>query len=306
MRLVLKRSIEAAVLAIVVLGGAEDALAQTMYRSGQSVQPVYEGWERNPDGTYTMWFGYMNRNYVEEPHLPIGEQNHFSPGPADRGQPTHFYTRRQLFMFSTVLPAEWGDQELVWTIRHEGQDYTAVGRLLDPNWGVDEGVWRANRANAFRGRTSEEFVNRAPSVTIEGAAQRSARVGEPLTLRARADDDARPGPAPAPARPQQAGTSGATELPIVNFVPTRQAGAGPTDQGVVDFRAARPTGLAVTWLHHRGPGEVTFSPRTSATEPGGEVTTQVVFSQPGSYVIRAAADDTSFIRYADVTVEVSR
>ena len=32
------------------------------YNSGQSVQPVSEGWTRNPDGSFSMWFGYLNRN----------------------------------------------------------------------------------------------------------------------------------------------------------------------------------------------------------------------------------------------------
>src|SRR5689334_6449652 len=33
------------------------------YNRGQDVVPVYEGWMPNPDGTYTMYFGYFNRNY---------------------------------------------------------------------------------------------------------------------------------------------------------------------------------------------------------------------------------------------------
>ena len=36
--------------------------AQIRYSSGQNVVPVYEGWERNPDGSFNMVFGYMNRN----------------------------------------------------------------------------------------------------------------------------------------------------------------------------------------------------------------------------------------------------
>ena len=288
-----------------LLGAWTGAAAQTLYRSGQSVQPVFEGWESNPDGTFTMWFGYMNRNYEEEPHLPTGEDNFFSPGPVDRGQPTHFYTRRQLFMFSTVVPADWGDQALVWTLRHEGEEHTAVGRLDDPNWGIDEGVWRANRSpGGIRGRGDQVvFTNRPPSVEIRGPSRVTARVGEPVTLRAWASDDGEPGPQPVREPRPTPATDDVSSLPIVNFVPRRSG--GPEAQNVLQYETARRTGLGVTWLHHRGPGRVTFSPESEGIEPGTVVTATARFSQPGLYVVRAAADDGAFYRYADVTVEVT-
>ena len=39
--------------------------AQVRYATGQNVVPVFEGWERNADGSFNMVFGYMNRNYEE-------------------------------------------------------------------------------------------------------------------------------------------------------------------------------------------------------------------------------------------------
>jgi len=51
---------------------ASDAQAQLKFDRGQNVAPVFEGWERNPDGTFNMVFGYMNRNYREMPHVPVG------------------------------------------------------------------------------------------------------------------------------------------------------------------------------------------------------------------------------------------
>ena len=33
--------------------------------SGQTVTPVFEGWYRNPDGTFSISFGYFNRNAEE-------------------------------------------------------------------------------------------------------------------------------------------------------------------------------------------------------------------------------------------------
>src|SRR5213593_606762 len=68
------------------------------YNRGQDVVPVYEGWMPNPDGTFTMYFGYFNRNYQEELDIPIGPDNGIDPG-NDHGQPTHFYPRRNLYVF---------------------------------------------------------------------------------------------------------------------------------------------------------------------------------------------------------------
>src|SRR4051794_13915850 len=78
---------------------ASAAHAQTHYASGQDIVPAFEGWERNADGSFNMVFGYMNRNYEEQIDLPVGPDNMIEPGPADQGQPTHFYVRRQQFVF---------------------------------------------------------------------------------------------------------------------------------------------------------------------------------------------------------------
>src|SRR5262245_53559281 len=87
----------AAVLSVGVLAVSTPGQQLTGVRhySGENVAPVYEGWEKNADGTFSLVFGYLNRNYEEEPEIPVGANNNFSPGTADRGQPTHFYTRRQ-------------------------------------------------------------------------------------------------------------------------------------------------------------------------------------------------------------------
>src|SRR5215471_2135433 len=68
---------------------------QTQFSSGQDVVPVYEGWLRNQDGTFTFVFGYFNRNWKEELAIPAGADNKLEPGPADRGQPTYFLPRRK-------------------------------------------------------------------------------------------------------------------------------------------------------------------------------------------------------------------
>ena len=296
-------------LALAVLvwawAGGDAGHAQTLHRFGQSVQPVYEGWTQNPDGNLTMWFGYLNRNYEEEPHVPTGAGNGFAPGPADRGQPTHFYTRRQNFVLGVPVPADWGDKDLVWSLTVNGTTYQALGSLWD-SWVLDEGVWRANRGAGTSGRYGgEEQTNRPPRVAIVGDQQVSATVGSALALTATASDDGLPGP--------QNRRPPGTYDPLPNDLPTiggRRSGAGsgiggPTDQNVVKVRNAFETGLAITWLHYRGPGRVTFSPMVTPVQPvDGQATTAVQFSEPGTYTIRAAADDSSYISTAEVTVVV--
>src|SRR6266496_4769196 len=89
--------------------------------TGAAVAPVFEGWEPNRDGTFSLYFGYQNRNWQEELDIPVGENNFFSPGPLDRGQPTHFLVNRQKLMFSVVVPRDFGNQTLVWTIISHGR-----------------------------------------------------------------------------------------------------------------------------------------------------------------------------------------
>ena len=296
----------AAAVIVLLCAGVETGRAQTLHRTGQSIQPVYEGWNRNGDGSFTMWFGYLNRNYDEEPYVPTGVNNHFGPGPEDRGQPTHFYPRRQHFAFGVTVPADWGDQDLVWTLAVNGETYIALGSLWD-SWVLDEGVWRVSRGAGLRARDgAEELTNQRPVVNVVGDARVTTTVEEAITLTATASDDGLLGPQTRTERPQYD--------PLPNDLPTiggRRSGAasgigGPTDQNMVKVRAADKTGLAVTWLHYRGPGHVTFSPMvTSVQLVDGRATTSARFSKPGTYVIRAAADDGAYLSTADVTVVVS-
>ncbi|MEE2965742.1 MAG: hypothetical protein VX427_16565, partial [Acidobacteriota bacterium] len=65
--------------ALSLAAGTAVATAQT-YHSGQNLQPVFEGWEQNRDGSFNFVFGYLNRNYEEELSIPIGPNNFLEPG----------------------------------------------------------------------------------------------------------------------------------------------------------------------------------------------------------------------------------
>ncbi len=285
-------------LALFVSGG-KIASSQSLYLIGQNVQPVFEGWEKNSDGSFTMVFGYLNRNYVEEPEIPIGTLNSFSPGRADRGQPTHFYPRRQSFVFSVTVPADWGEKELVWTVTHNGRTGTAYGALL-PSWEIDEGVWKANRGSGIGGRTKKDIdPNLRPTVRILGDAAVTVGSSETFTLTVAASDDGKPGP-----RPTGGGQGASAPSLTTTGVPGITARVGPASQDMVKARTAYQTGLGVSWLHYRGPGKVTFEPMAVSVDPEGKATTTVRFSQPGTYVVRAVADDGIYTTPTDITVTV--
>jgi hypothetical protein len=139
---------------------------QMRYMSGQNVVPVYEGWERNADGSFTMAFGDMNRNYEEEVDVPVGADNRFEPFEADQGQPAHFYPRRQQFMFKVRVPKDWGQKDLVWTLTSPGKTEQAFGTLT-PFWEIDNRVYQQNRGGP--GDLNEPDV--APQVSLVGPAR---------------------------------------------------------------------------------------------------------------------------------------
>ena len=58
--------------------------------AGDLVAPYFDGWYENPDGTFTLSFGFMNRNTEETVDVPLGENNYIEPSEFDGLQPTHF------------------------------------------------------------------------------------------------------------------------------------------------------------------------------------------------------------------------
>ena len=124
-------------LGVIVLGaaaqglpGATVASGQTIiYSRGQNVVPAFEGWEQNPDETYSLWFGYMNRNMDEKVRIPIGPDNKLVPGPLDAGQPTYFQPRRNRYVFQVTVPSDFGTNEVVWTLTSHGKTESAYGSL---------------------------------------------------------------------------------------------------------------------------------------------------------------------------------
>ncbi len=158
-------------------------LVQLRHWSGQSVSPAYEGYDVNPDGSFNMWFGYMNRNYEEQLDIPAGAENGFSPGAADRGQPTHFLIRRQKDVFRVVVPRDFGEQKLVWTVKANGQLQQVTGSLKP--------VWMIDRNRTTRGGNIDVINSNTPPVVVLPETA-SVAAGEALTLKLSATDDGFP------------------------------------------------------------------------------------------------------------------
>jgi hypothetical protein len=223
--------------------------------SGQNVTPVYEGWYRNPDGTFTLSFGYYNRNAAEVVSVPIGPNNFITPGAQNQGQPDEFQPRRHWGVFGVKVPADFGKREVVWTLTFRGATYAIPG-MLHPNWQIDALEGEAGSGNTppvvmFADSGPEA---RGPLGIVSGPL--SATAGTPATLSVFARDDGK----------------GATSV----------ASSG---------RGAPPVTLA--WFKHQGPGAVTFAPPSGrATSAGGRVTTQATFSAAGEYLIRVRANDS--------------
>ena len=308
-------AIRCALAAALTLTIAARSDAQIRYASGQDVAPVFEGWERNADGTFTMVFGYMNRNYEEQVDIPIGPNNKIEPGDADQGQPAHFYPRRQEFVFKVKVPRDWGNQDLVWTLTSAGKTNKAYGTLM-PVWEIGNLVYQENRGGAGDLNYPGE-PNQSPSIEMVGSAQRTVAVGEPLILTVEVTDDGHP--APRPRRPAGVASirgngdeSGASERPVLGSSQQET----PITQAIVKLDPG--VRLGVTWVVYRaGPGTATFHPMrvpvvnagppgsASTAEPiAGKATTKVTFTQPGTYVLRAYADDGVLVAPLNVTVMV--
>ena len=258
------------------------------FSSGQGVVPVYEGWERVPDGSFNMVFGYLNRNHVEQLAIPVSAQNGFEPGPADRGQPTYFYPRENHFLFKVNVPKDWDKKkEVVWTITANGKTETARATLLDV-WEIDRKVEVSNNGGGVQ--ITNELINRDQPPVVRIAPIGRAKAGAPVTLSAAVTDDGLPAPSkPRTPRPLEPTLRGAPPSPV--NVPLPQ-------------RPRPPQGLSVLWMVYRGPGAVSFEPDGYAKVADGKVDVKATFTRPGTYTLRAFASDGLLRTPADVTVIV--
>jgi len=305
------------------------ASAQTRftYSKGQTVSPAYEGWWPNDDGSFTMFFGYMNSNWLEELDVPIGPDNDIEPGGPDQGQPTHFYPRRSPFLFTIRVPKDFGTKELTWTLTTNGKTERAYASLKG-DYQIDKQVISTEVGGDGGSLRDELRTNIPPYLEVEGEKRRTVKVGESLSLVALAGD-----PDNLPARRDGKPQPGSS-APRPGEQPSAQRVTPPSPANSPNLIYRPPSsivpssgpGLRLSWIVYRGKAAaVTFSPEQMKTwtdtrayanspwsppyiipepPPEGRWRVQATFQEPGTYVLRAVASDGSLFTYENVTVTV--
>lgn len=260
------RRLALAIALVMAIGAALVFAQQTIpvgppHDSGERVTAAYEGWFANPDGSFSMLFGYFNQNFKEEPDIPIGPDNRIEPGGPDQGQPTHFLTRRRWGVFTVTVPTDFGTKKLTWTIVANGKQ-TQIPARLDPLWLVSPFKDASNNTPPFIAFSEEgPFVQgpRGQSTSV------SAHLSEAVTLNVWVADDANVAPGATPPK---------TPPVTVSWSKFR----GP---GSVIFSSDRP---AVEKIDFNAPEGTVFT---------GKASTTASFDQGGEYVLHVAANDWS-------------
>ncbi|MEW5914982.1 MAG: hypothetical protein AB1762_01195 [Gemmatimonadota bacterium] len=229
--------------------------------SGQSVTAVFEGWYKNADGTFSLSFGYFNRNAEETVEITMGPNNFIAPSTFNGAQPTRFAPRRHWGVFVVTVPANFGEQRVVWTLINRG-DTVAIPGSLRRNWEIDALAGEAGSGNtpplvSFAQGGPASSGPRGVGTSLTG------KVGESLTLTLWASDDGR------------ARTSVASD---------GRRGVWPS----------------LTWFVHQAPAgsRVEFGNPSPGVGGDGKATTSVTFSAPGAYVLRARVNDASGVSSA--------
>jgi hypothetical protein len=317
-------SLALAALAALLLS-QQRTVAQS-YSSGQSVWPAYEGWQKHPDGSIDFLFGYMNDNWEEEIDVPVGPENNIQPGGPDQGQPAHFLPRRNRFVFRVRAPKGFGEkEEMVWTLATHGKTQKAYATLR-PDYLLENIDLMSETGALGPGTSSPELrADKAPVVKIEGNRNPSVKAGQPLALVAYVTDDGIPrARSQVPAIPRAA-ERGAGPPPVPGPVPGR--GRNPALNPPARITVGKVVGLHLSWFVYRGAGRVTFEPgqtkvwedtRAGANSPwaplwvppqpppDGKWVVQATFDDPGTYVLRARADDGALLGDDELTVTVTR
>lgn len=262
---------------LVVIGGLGFQLASAQMQreprrdSGAAVFGAYEGWFRNPDGSFGLLVGYYNRNAKQELDIPIGAANRIEPGGPDVGQPTHFMSGRQWGVFVIHAPADFGKNKYTWTLTANGQT-TSIPLGLHPDYEISPFSSTASVVGKpGAGNTPPVLRFEEKGKTAQGPVPlviaRSAKAGVPLPLTLFAEDDA----------------------------------AIVANSGAIPSQLGSP--VTATWSKYRGPGAVTFESnkpvvqKAAGHEKGGSfagaATTRVTFNEPGNYVLRLQLNDFS-------------
>ena len=152
-----------------------------------------------------------------------------------------------------TVPADFGDGTLTWTLVSRGQTLSIPGQMLR-DWQLD---------------------------ALEGAASGNT----PPVLKFDPAGPGGTGPGGLYSAPLAATLPYPVMLTVWRTDPEPPAGGG-------GGRGGEPLEVSVTWVKYRGPGTVTFA-EPEPTVEDGQATTTATFSEPGDYILRVLAGNTS-------------
>jgi hypothetical protein len=253
----------AAMIAVCFVGlsAAQQLLTGPRHDSGQGVTGAFEGWFQNEDGSFSLLFGYFNRNLKQELDIPIGADNKIEPGGPDQGQPTHFLPRRQWGVFTVNVPKDFGSKEVTWSLTVNGATSDVPGNLKP--------LWELSPFRDANGNTPPFLGFTASGPFVQGPRGHSTSLvttfPNPVTLNLWTADDA--SVIPGAARPNAPAV-------VIGWSKFR----GP---GAVSFANQIP---AVENADFKAPLATAFH---------GMASTTATFSEPGDYVLHAQANDWS-------------
>jgi hypothetical protein len=162
-----------AVAFLLVVACASAAWAQ----QNQPIYPAYDGFLKNPDGSYTLAFAYFSHNADPVTILP-GAANSFAPTPGDRMQPTTFLPGHWRFQCVMVVAADF-DGKMNWKLTYAGTTTGTSEHMLQSNWNLVEGAAELKRID-YAKVPKGVCLNRAPTVRVLGVTARPN--GPPPTL----------------------------------------------------------------------------------------------------------------------------
>lgn len=145
-------------------------------QQNQPIYPVYDGFLKNPDGSYTLAFAYFSHN-ADVVTIAPGAPNAFAPTPGDRLQPTRFKPGHWRFQCVMVVPADF-DGKMKWTLTYGGVTTGTSERMLQSNWNLLEGAAALSKID-YAKVPKGVCLNRPPTVRVLGV---TARPNHPPTL----------------------------------------------------------------------------------------------------------------------------
>ena len=138
-------------------------------QQNQPVYPAYDGFLKNPDGSYTLAFAYFSHN-AEVVTIPPGTNNSFAPTPGDRMQPTTFKPGHWRFQCVMVVGPEF-DGKMKWTLTFGGATTGTSERMLQSNWNLVEGAAQLAKID-YAKVPKGVCLNRPPAVRVLGVTAR--------------------------------------------------------------------------------------------------------------------------------------